>query len=804
MGAVKYSGTLTDLGGLNWRVDIYDKQAGAGTPETITLAGEGFEINYSGNIRDKANPIITSELKLSLAIVSATDENLLTSLSGSVEGRFTLALYAVAGPVSILQWSGTILADTITIVDEYYPLRAELVASDDIGALSSVPYDNDGTAYPSYSSVTIATHIHQALTKLRHLEDFYSSSDVFLRYANDFYSVDEVGVTDHLNTAKVKYLTFNNPDEEGNNQTLSAYEVLRNICILYNARLMQVRGVFSFFPLGRYFDSQTSLPYSTLLFDGSQGSNGLLNSTNYIFEVGTNKEKLRGFKFEYYQPYKFVERKQIYYGNFAVIGSNIYDLVTAATLSDTDFNYLAGELLKLSGTIQVAYQDAGSPSGANRVGRSLIRLTIKVGSYYLKRPVTYSGTSIIVFWDGSSAEEYTTAVYGASEWTLTPDTFDIISPVFDRQGYYEDPVHGFNIDLEVTLPELPADTFGLDFDGEIYDVSSTGTETLVTDNTEYLQAVITDLRVDYVEDGLVNGDEVTFTATGQASNRDTLTQEAVVLGDVISLNSRGVIQVFDGSGYVVSSGWKSLNTTTAFNINRLGVEEIAALYNVTTKGILGDLYSGLLWPDMLVKDGSDYYLPTSLTRKGQSAETSLEAFRVVRDTTGITSAQGDRSSVVSPVIGFGAKPQTLEPVAPGSTGGVSSVNGVSPDGTGDVTIDAGDIEYTSGTSVSKAILDGETAVTSLESSVIVGSTTTDFVAGTTGVNADKTNGAVSLKIAGAVKGRINASLFTMDVDTDAPQLEATDYTKGLVLRDSTGQRYRITINTSGQLVITAI
>lgn len=805
MGAVSYRGTLVDIAGDTWRIDIYDKNSSATSPEELTLAGEGFVINYSGDIRNKVNPIITSELTLSLAITSATDENLLTQLAGSVEGRFSLAIYLQSGPLYNLRWSGTILCDTIGYLDEYYPLRAELTASDDIGQLANILYEDNGTPYDSADYDSPITHLYQALKNLRQVDDFYSSTTGFIIYGNDFYSQDEPALANHLSTARIKYLTFNNPDENGVNDTLTCYDVIRNLCQVYNARLLQANGAFYFLPIGAYLDSQVNLNYEVILFNGSAGSSGLLSGASYVYEVGTGKEKKKGFRVEYYQPYKRVSRTQVYYGNLALLGADLYELVTNETLTDAGLDYPATELLKLTGSIQVAYQDSGSPSGSNRIGRSVIRITIKVGSYYLKRPITYSGTDSVILYGDTSASDYTPAQYGDTTWSATADTYDIISPIFDRAGYYDDPIHGFTIEVNKTLPELPANLTGLEFSAEIYDVSATGTETLVTDNTEYLYpAFIENLRMDWVENGVQNGDEVTFSALGQALNREELTQPVVLLGDVVSPNSRGVIQVYNGTSYQNSTGWKSFNTSTALPINRLGVEEVAALYNTTTKGILGDLYSGLLFPYQLIKDDSFYFLPTSLTFNAQSRVTKVEAFRVTRDVTGITSDQSDRRNINPPVIGFGPKPDTLDPVAPGGVDGVTSVNGVAPDGAGDVTIDAGDIEYTTGTSVAKAILDAETDVTSLQSSVIVGASDTDFVSGTTGINADKTNARVSLKIGGTEKARMSASLFTMDVDTDAPQLEATDYTKGLVLRDSTGQRYRITMNTSGNVVITAI
>lgn len=799
MGAVRFRGEMRDTTGDEWRVDIYDSQY-TGSPDSITLAEDGWALTWNGDIRNKVNPILTSEAVISFVMRDATDENLMTLIAGNVEGRFTVAIYQVIATIPVLFWTGTVLTDQVAYLDEYYPIRAEIRATDDIGALQDVPYDNNGTPYASNGYKTVIGHVHEALLKTRQVANFYASTDNFLTYANDFYSVDDdVSVTDHLNSTRIYNLTWNNPNDEGINQIVSAYEVLESICLTYNARLFQYAGSWYFLPIGAYQYDETAIACERLKFDGTSGTS--FTYSNPFQEVGSGLKKLRGWRIEYYQPYKQIKRTQVYNGNNAIVARNFYDAIAAPTISDADIDYPQDQLLKISGIASGAHTATTTVSGQNRIGRFVMKLTIKVGAYYLKRDITYTGTGSVVFFDEGTASTYTEATYGAVSWTTTPSTYDTISTVFDLNGYYGDPVHGASFTYDLILPELPAALNGLDFKCEMYAVNYAGTETLATEPP--YDGGIDNLRVDWVEDGLTNGDTITWTATGQSSNRGVLDQGQILIGDLVSANSRGVLYVIGSSGEQESTGWRSLNVTTgSLAIHRLGTQEVQALHNVTTKGYQGTLHSEILGPVHLLKDGGDYYMPTSISIQANERYTDFQGFRLTRDLTSITSDDDGRRDVNDPVIGTGQN-TGVEPLAPftSETGGaVDSVNGQ----TGAVVLDAADIEYTAGTSVAKAILDAETDVTSLQTSVIVGASDTDFVSGTTGVNADKTNGRVSMKISGTEKARMSASLFTVDVDTNAPQLEATDYTKGLVLRDSTAQRYRITINTSGQLVITAI
>ena len=798
MGAVRFRGEMRDTTGDEWRVDIYDSQY-TGSPDSITLAEDGWALTWNGDIRNKVNPILTSEAVISFVMRDATDENLMTLIAGNVEGRFTIAIYQVIATVPVLFWTGTVLTDQVAYLDEYYPIRAEIRATDDIGALQDVPYDDDGTPYASNGYKTVIGHVHEALLKTRQVANFYTSTNHFLTYANDFYSVDDdVSVTDHLNSTRIYNLTWNNPNDEGVNQIVSAYEVLESICLTYNARLFQYAGSWYFLPIGAYQYDETSIDCERLKFDGTSGTS--FTYSNPFQEVGSGMKKLRGWRVEYYQPYKQVNRTQVYSGNIAIIADGYYDLEVGDTLNDPDLDYASGELLKLSGDVALTYQGDGTTTGNSRVGRFLVRVTLKVGTYYLRRDVTFSGTAYDFQMEPGTVLEYTAGTMGDTTWNATAETFDTLTPTFDRnQGATA--WNAVTYTMEQILPGLPTGLSGVEFSAVLYDVDNTGSLTLA--NSATYTGIITGLRVDWVEENQTNGDTILWKATGQDTNRGTLDQGQTYIGDLVSANSRGVLKVIGSSGPQNSSGWRSLNVTTgSLTIHRLGTQEVQALHNVTTKGYQGTLHSEILGPVHLLKDGGDYYMPTSISIQANERYTDFQGFRLTRDLTSITSDDDGRRDVNNPVGGTTGTQTGLEAVAfttqPG--GAVDSVNGQ----TGTVVLDAADIEYTSGTSVAKAILDAETDVTSLESSVIVGTSDTDFVSGTTGVNANKTNGSVSMKIGGSVKARMSASLFTMDVDTDAPQLEATDYTKGLVLRDSTAQRYRITINTSGQLVITAI
>jgi len=808
MGAVRYRGEMKDQVGDEWRVDIYDTQY-SGSPDDITLIGDGFTITWNGDIRNKVNPIITSEASITFAMRDAADENLMTLIAGNVEGRFSVAIYQVVLTVAVRHWTGVVLTDQVAYADEYYPIRAEIRATDDIGALQDVPYDNDGTPYPSNQSKTVIGHVYDALLKCRQVANFYDATSTFLVYANDFYSVaDDASVTDHINSATINNLTWNNPDDEGNNQIVSAYEVIESICKTYNARLLHYGGVFYFLPIGAYQYDQTQIDCHQLQFNGSSGSNFTL--TNVDVELGENLHKLKGWTFEFHQPYKRTVRTQAYNGNLAILLDNVYDLKTSDTLSDTDRDYPSGTLLKLSGSCQLTYDGDGTTTGNGRVGRFLVRINLQVGTRYLKREVAFSGTSYDFQMEPGTVLEYTTGTMGATSWSATADTFDTLTPVFDRNAGAS-AFSAVVFTLDQVLPALPADLTGVDFTASLYDVDETGALTLVTTLSTHTGRISV-LRLDWVDSDASNGDTLSFTATGQDSNRNTLDQGEVLIGDRVSSNSRGVIFADTSLGPDNSTGWRSLNVTTGnLSIHRLGVEEVQALHNTTTKGAQGQLYSDLIGPHQLLVDDSEYYMPTSLSFSANSRTTEFQGFRLTRDTTSITSDEADREDVNPPVIGSGsqvglnAADFTTEP----GGGAVDSVNGVAPDGTGDVSIDSDDIDFTGtgGGSVTGAIGANTSNIDNLKAVVV---STTDKVElkedASNKIAVDSTTGSedITLTVNGTNALVIDDSTASFSGDVKGNTLQSATNAGSLILKDSAGDDWRVQVQTDGTLRTTKL
>jgi len=643
MGA-RFRGQFTDDIGQEWRVDVHDNTF-SGSVETIPMATPGFTINWEGDgSEDKHTPIMGSRAQLFFLINEAADESLYTLLTSQDEGRFAVGIYQVSGGSATLWWCGTVLTDLIEIDDDYFPYPITITAADELGLMTEVDYDNDGTAYTD--NISTIAHIHRALLKARHLSEFYSASDALLRYADDFSSADQTtgsSMTLHLMSSTTLYV----PDGDGITRPFTCRELLESICLAYNARLFYAAGLFRFVPIGRFVYSQTSIPYNVLKYDGTAGTP--ITDTTLDIALSSSMHKTTGWTFIYDRPYRKVTRERYYYGNASVVYDNIHNVITEGTLSDNDQTYYDGEVLKLEGTIRQTYAGDGTTTGTARIGRALVRVTFKVGTKYLKRNYTFSGTAYDFQMQPGDVLEYTPGVAGAVTWETTASTYDILLPRFDRNagaaGWSE-----IAQEVAIVAPDLPEDLAGVDVTLTLSDVDEDGTLTSITTETTYTCKVYA-LGVYKISDE--QGDVVTYEATN-TKGRDILEQPAAYVGDAVGAESIGRIRVNDGTNAVDSNEWNSINNPTAgLSLHRLGVQEVAAAYNGITRGASGTIYGDTMHPGNLLADGSDYYAAKRIEFSANNRMTTVDLFLIASDNTGTTTGVSQAKNVLPPVDGGG-------------------------------------------------------------------------------------------------------------------------------------------------------
>ena len=639
-----------DYEGATWRINIYQNNYGGATA-AFTVGSDGFVLRYEGDNQSRYQPIIGSSLEIPFNEEVTAHTNFLNALVTAEEGDVTVGVFKDPDGANTLYWGGVLLPDQCVLLDEPLPRRVTLKAVDDLGNLKSILYNNGGAGYGNYA--TVPAHLITALSWVRQ-SHLWTSSTVMLKYVDDFYSDDHVTASNYLNQTKVHHNSFYNPDEDGVNQFLPIYTILESFATAYNARIFQANGTYWFLPIGAYQDS-TTVNFWTVTKAGTvSGTSTALDS---VVEIGTDVVKLSGYEHSHLPPLHKVIRTQNYSGNIPRVFDALHTKTDfGTTLTDADFDYAANSVFRISGTLRVTQPGDNTTTGNTRLRRFRLRLTVKVGNYYLRRTATFAGTASDFHTQVGTVLTYTPHTYGTTTWSLTAGPYEIITPVYDlNRGLTGDQI--LVLPINVLTPDLTANSNSIDLSVAIANVSNTGAITSVTNpDTNYNIQL---LRMDQVEEDATNGDEVSYTATGLDSSRVEYEQAKVYVGDAVSQNSKGVLMIDTGGSLIPSSGWLSLNhTVTPLGIHLLGVREVLGGQRVHTRIQRGTFCKGLVEMYHTLDDSGSYYMPFNLTFYANRREVEIESFFLARDLTDIAGDDSGRRNINPPVDGYPGSPDS--------------------------------------------------------------------------------------------------------------------------------------------------
>ena len=633
-----YAEFKDDLGD-DWRLNIHDANYGGSAIE-FKLGADGFVFRYSGDNENRHQSIIGSEVTFTLTEENSAHETFMDLLATNNEARFSVSIRKDPDGTDEFWWGGILLPEQVVRPFNYFPIQNTLTASDDIGNLENILYNNDGAAYTGQGSVI--DHALNCLNKIRTTHLW--GTDDFLYYVNDFVSTQYTGANQLIDT-RISHYGLYNEDSENQKQYYSTFEVLENLAKVFNARIFQAQGKWWFLPVGAQKYS------TTLTVEGTQKDGTALaqQSIATAKNFDSDFERMNGYEYTYLAPLKTVSRTRKYNGNFPVVFDGLYTEQQFGTaISDTDIDYNTGTTLAVSGVFNYEYNGDNTSTGNARIGRIEMRFTIKVGTKYLQRDVTYDGLSAPIFYGFGDLDDgpyqYTTHVYGDVSLSNSLAYYYIVTPIFDKRDG-----ESLSVPFYFDLPALATDENGLDITVQVFGRDYQGNNnTALVDNTNADFEIVT-LRGDVTGPEPL-GDTVDFTATNSQTARAHIDQGISLFGDYETPNADGVLRIIVGVNAVTSTQWQSLNYTgSALSLNRLGVQEILAGQVKPTRVQRGQVYGSLIYMWQVINDTAGDYALFQLTYTARSVETDLEAFQISRDLTNVISAQGDTHDVSTPI-----------------------------------------------------------------------------------------------------------------------------------------------------------
>lgn len=554
--AVRLGGTYPDLNDTQWTINVHDSEYSGGiVPVDVQTA----KIDYQGS-RDSHAPIRSSAATISFLIDGATLNSFVTDCIGAEEKRFRLEIRKGAD----LFWVGLILTDDITKQDKEWPYRFTVRATDGLATLQTVDYNNAGTAYSGKERCT--EHIINCLNKI-------GTSDLFatplLSTAVKWFSTEHTSTNvDPFHESRFDHRRWINIDSSGVQSFASCYDVIKQICEAWAATIILTEGTYKIIQINEYEGATFDLfNYTT-----AKAATTATTSATYRKTDATDAIRLDGGSYKYLPAlnevvvkYKHFQAQSIIPGDG--IGFNDVDYDDVDSGSGT-----ARLLLNFQASVRASFNVVADFEPL----RLLYKIKVKVGSNYLRREATINGSAFS---------------YSAMTWESSESFFEVLTPVLVNNNISQ----VFNVN--VLTPAIPADgtlTLNGRYGNEAYTASgNTISPSTVEDAifNAYLEVIVAGA----IED---RSNQFTYSVENDTTGNTVKKELEVPIGDGPSVNALGALQVFDGSGWFPSNGWKVNATDGTDEIGQVLAQELlytrskpAEIINATYKGDYTPLYS---------------------------------------------------------------------------------------------------------------------------------------------------------------------------------------------------------------------
>jgi len=580
-----------------WNVSIDDADY-VGSTVTIDTMEDGFTLSYA----DEEN-IIGSKVNINILVDDTTTADIdtfLADLLTAEETRFTVKITWKATPASSAQtyWVGYVLPD-LSGYDDQVKYIFTVTATDGLGRLKGIDYlDDSGASDVPFGYRTVQEHILACLNE-DVLSGLYwaASSGVFLRTVVNWQD-SAVGAPAAAvcptTRIQINGEVFAKPDgaEDGDGwEFFSCYEVLKQICIHFDARLFFSQGCYRFEQFNERSDD--TFYERTFARDGTLIGSSASAGYDKKIDQGAGGFKIATIRFNYRPALKKV---------VATYDHNTYK------------NYLAGLAYKWyknstnNGPKAISDISVDTDTRLRVSGKVKLNLSVPVYTgpwrYTFAMYVTTSGghrwrslTDAVV----SNGNPINVITRELDQWQIAGVWYEITTPFIFTQNYNE------TVTFSALSDVVPSGTTSLEVDFDLL-----GGET----NTNGVQSVtVNDWRVsDLVLLILGNDDAENFETNRRytlnnpvAGNSEVLSFDTIFGAAIKPWTPTKLLTSTDGSTWTdTTATWEANNAGTSFEFGELLVSEIMSARRTPKKLMQGSVsglaihaHSRLVTPDTL-------------------------------------------------------------------------------------------------------------------------------------------------------------------------------------------------------------
>ena len=532
-----------------YKLQLLDADYSAAVILFNTLGPDGFTLTWSARGEgQRFNAIFASQLTFKISVTDAIRPDIESFIGDMVqsgdEDRFKLKVFKN----NALYWTGIVLVDRIT---KSIPLRSlEIRAIDGLGRISSIEYNNDGVSYEGKQ--TIRQHLFNVLEKLG-IDELFGNSELFLKSLVTW-SENTLGydpTQNILDLARLNHLALIKVDKSGQVSYNNAFRVLEEIVKMLGARLFLSDGSWWLWQVNEFkSEIRTFSNYTKTGTKTTQTVTGRSPFSTWNV-TGATDLKMNAGDIEWFPPLRSVICDYKHYSTKNLV-KRLSFTEQEGTVEDIDS---LGETSRLQFT-SVITTFSSYTALTYRGHYQKFRLKIKIGNLYLKRTARIDSNGVIIyeemFWTSFPEwfEFFTPLITTSNPSTPIVFPFDFITPPIQQDGDLTVEFQYVNIYLtDGTVPPLIDPPTGYDIADADVVVLTLGTVDGDTNITRY---------------------EVTNTIQG---NSDVIELETI-FGDGPTRNSYGAIEVYNGTTWEVSDGWRRKNIGDPVEISQLLINEI--------------------------------------------------------------------------------------------------------------------------------------------------------------------------------------------------------------------------------------
>lgn len=595
--AKRFYSEFTSIHNVDYIVEVWDSSF-SGTAQPFSLGAGGFSLSYAGDNNERFATIFASQVEFTFYVENGLHTSFEFALITNTEGRFSVKIFREGS----LYWVGQILPDIVEILDQPTVNGRPMVikATDGLGRLKDIDYNDAGTAYTG--TETVIEHLFNILGKLNILS--LMATDCVKTSLG--WREDSMTTGDQYALTRIGHKAFIKVDDKGTLNYSTCADVLKQLLLAWNARIIQVDGCFYVIQVGQYVaNSMTVYSYD------STGT-GIGSATSQTFQQTDDASagdmiRLSGGRFSYLPPLLFtkVDYKHFTTQNLSferqINTGTTYNIVNVPAASATSVL-----LFSMQVETKLTFDTPGD--FAQIFVKYVIRITL--GSYYYVRRATMNERGVISYEKG--------------RWSNTAGDYEFFSSAVytDGESVYDDVTFSTQ-----GIPDSGDLTIRVSFNNN-YTILG-----ILTGRTDFTRTTrLSGVYIEVITAGIIQDRVQTTTYEAKNANTDVSVGKTLemVIGDGVEATTYGKLQVYNGSAWVDSDNWTGLGESTPTPLLQLLANEIMAGQAKPVQKIESIWEATGYKANMSILYNSENYLPIQCRLDANRDDWSGEFFAVTR------------------------------------------------------------------------------------------------------------------------------------------------------------------------------